>query len=202
MLKLRFAHASPFARKVMMTALEAGLADRIEKVVTDAWTDASLGRDNPLGKVPALLLEDGSTLYDSPVIAEYLDSLNPGTPLFPKAGPARWRALRLQALADGICDAAVLRRVAIVNPESLPAGSWLLERQRDTVTRGCDALEDGVGELDGPPTIGTLAVLAALGYLDYRFAGENWRTGRPALTQWFAAAADRDSFRLTAPPAA
>ncbi len=200
MLKLRWSPTSPYVRKVMMVLIERGLEDRVERVTTDPWSaDTDLGKDNPLCKVPALTLEDGTTLFDSPVIVEYLDSLGDRAPLLPNAGPARWAALRLQAIADGICDAAILRRLESMRPDGEKSANWM-ERQRKAVARSLDLLEAEAASLDGEATIGTLAALVALGYLDFRFGHEDWRVGRPALTAWFAKASDRDSLRRTAPP--
>ena len=200
MLKLRWSPTSPYVRKVMMVLIERGLENRVERVTTDPWSaDTDLPKDNPLGKVPALTLEDGTTLFDSPVIVEYLDSLGDRAPLFPPAGPARWTALRQQAIADGICDAAILRRLESMRPDGEKSANWM-ERQRKAVARSLDLLEAEAASLEGEPTIGSLAVLVALGYLDFRFGHEDWRQGRPALTAWFAKASDRDSLRRTAPP--
>ncbi|WP_199902318.1 glutathione S-transferase N-terminal domain-containing protein [Azospirillum sp. B506] len=200
MLKLRWSPSSPYVRKVMMVLIERGLEDRVERVTTDPWSaDTDLPKENPLGKVPALTLEDGTTLFDSPVIAEYLDSLGDRSPLFPPAGPRRWAALRLQAVADGICDAAVLRRLESMRPDGEKSANWM-ERQRKAVVRSLDLLEAEAASLDGELTIGSLAVLVALGYLDFRFGHEDWRQDRPALTEWFIKASDRDSLRRTAPP--
>ena len=118
-MKLRYSQASPYVRKVLMVAHEVGLADRIELSPTNVWApDSPIVRDNPLAKIPTLLTEDGLVLFDSPVIAEYLDSLHEGRRLFPAAGRARWVALRQQAVGDGICDAAVLRPHAAVRQSS------------------------------------------------------------------------------------
>ena len=200
MMTLRWSATSPYVRKVMMVAIEGGLEAAIERRTTDPWSaDTDLPADNPLGKVPALTLEDGTILFDSPVIAEYLDSLSQGTGLFPAAGPARWTALRLQAVADGICDAAILRRLEGLRPDGEKSAVWM-ERQRKAVARALDLLEGEVAGFGGAFTIGTLSVLVALGYLDFRFAADAWREGRPALAAWFATASQRDSFRRTAPP--
>ena len=109
-MKLRYSATSPYVRKVMMVIHERGLSDRVELEKTDAWSpETDLPSNNPLGKVPALVLGDGPALFDSPVIVEYLDTLaGPDASLFPATGPDRWTALRFQALADGICDAAIL----------------------------------------------------------------------------------------------
>lgn len=201
MMQLRYSQTSPYVRKVMMVAFEAGVADRIEISPTDVWApDTPIVRDNPLSKIPTLVTEDGLVLFDSPVIAEYLDSLGGGG-LFPATGNARWKALRQQALADGICDAGVLRLLEGRRPESLRSADWA-DRQRRAVTRALDLLEREVTDLPpaDAPTIGGIAVLAALGYLDFRFAKDGWRQGRPGLANWFEAASARDSFKRTAPP--
>lgn len=201
MMKLRWSATSPYVRKVMMVLIERGLDSAVERQQTDAWSpETDLPTDNPLGKVPALVLENGTTLFDSPVIAEYLDSLGSGPALFPAAGPARWTALRLQALADGICDAAILRRLETNRPDGEKSIAWA-DRQGRAVARALDLLEAEADGLGGELTIGTLAVMVALGYLDFRFGHEPWREGRPKLATWFATASDRDSFRRTAPPA-
>ncbi|SMH36068.1 glutathione S-transferase N-terminal domain-containing protein [Azospirillum agricola] len=202
MLTLRWSATSPYVRKVMMVAIEGGLDGRLSCRATDPWSPGTdLPADNPLGKVPVLTLEDGTVLFDSPVIVEYLATLAPAAGLLPEPGPARWAALRLQAVADGICDAAILRRLETNRPDGERSAGWV-ERQRKAVARALDLLEaEAAGLAVERPTVGTLAVLSALGYLDFRFGQEDWRDGRPTLAAWFAAASDRDSVRRTAPPA-
>jgi glutathione S-transferase len=199
-MKLYYSLASPYVRKVRMATLELGLADRIELVLTNAWTATEgLPQDNPLCKVPTLVLDDGSSLFDSPVICEYLDSLvDGGGTLFPRDGAARWNTQRLHALGDGLCDAAVARRLETMRPENLQSADWIA-RQRAAMVRALDTLEGWVPDLSGPVTIGALAVATALGYLDLRFADDDWRSGRPALAAWFAAASERPSFQATVP---
>jgi glutathione S-transferase len=200
-MKLRYSATSPYVRKVMMVIHELGLANRVELENTDAWSPKTdLPTDNPIGKVPALVTDDGMALFDSPVICEYLDSVGSGT-LFPPVGPERWTALRFQALADGICDAAILRRLEGNRPEQLRSTDWM-ERQKAAVGRCLDLLEKQAGTLGDGADIGTLAVLSALGYLDFRFGHEDWRAGRPALSAWFDKASARESFTATKPPAA
>lgn len=201
-MKLRYSQTSPFVRKVLMVAHEIGLADRIELSPTDVWSpDSPIVRENPLSKIPTLLTDDGMVLFDSPVIVEYLDSLHAGPKLIPATGPARWLALRQQALGDGICDAGVLRRVEGLRPPNLRSADWD-SRQRAAIFRTFDRLEVDAGDLPAPdqPTVGSLAVLSAMGYMDFRFAHEPWRTGRPALAHWFEAASRRPSFLATLPP--
>src|SRR5262249_40526599 len=127
-MKLRWSPASPYVRKVMVAAIETGLEGRIEKVPTKVGPvieNPELSRENPLIKIPSLVTDDGITLYDSPVICEYLDSQHQGAKLFPPAGPARWHALRQLALGDGILDAALLARYEnTLRPEALRWKDW------------------------------------------------------------------------------
>lgn len=200
-MKLRHSHTSPYVRKVMMVAIECGLDGAIESEPTDAWSPATdLPSINPLGKVPTLLLDDGTALFDSPVICEYLDSLHAGAKLFPAPGAARWTALRQQAMGDGICDAAVGRRLEQNRPDGERSQRWV-DRYGAAVLRTVDALEADAAALPAQPTIGTFALLAALGYLDFRWPEAAWREGRPALAAWYARESQRPSFLRTAPPA-
>ncbi|MFJ5369666.1 glutathione S-transferase family protein [Bosea sp. CER48] len=182
MLVLRSSPASPFGRKVKMTALQYGLMDRIEIVGADT-TDPSdpLRQQNPLGKIPTLILEDGTTLFDSRVIIDYLDHLSGGK-IVP-AGAARFLQLRLQALADGICDAALLQVYeGRFRPEEGRNANWLAH-QDGKVARGLAALEAAPPTFEGRPHIGEIALACALGYLDLRFAG-SWRASHPNLVAW------------------
>jgi glutathione S-transferase len=204
-MKLLATTTSPFARKVLMLVRERGLADRITFVPTDLAGEA-LAKENPLNKVPALILDDGASLFDSPVVCEYLDHVGSAPPLFPAPGPARWRALREQALADGMCDAAVLRMQETTRrPPELRWPDWIT-RQRRKLVQGLDELERAkagaaLPAAGAPVTIGDLSVLSALGYLDFRFPDDPWRDGRPHLVAWFDRVSDRDSFRATVPKA-
>src|SRR3954454_3739432 len=116
-MQLRHIPASPFARKVLVFAHEKGLADQIELVPTDPRTDPTLGSENPLRLIPTLIGDDGFVVFDSPVICDYLEMLRPAPQLTPAAPAARLRAMRLQAAADGICDAAVARRQEGLRPD-------------------------------------------------------------------------------------
>jgi len=199
-MKLRYTSTSPYVRKVCVTALETGLDDRIERVVTDTRNrDSGIARDNPLGKVPALITDEGEKLYDSPVICEYLDSLTAGPRLFPPEGPERWQALRLQALGDGMLDAALLAMIETKRrPEALRWADWMA-LQQVKIQHGLDQLEREAAALDGPLTIGTITVGCALGYLDFRFAEDDWRHLHPALAAWYEAFSRRPSMRATVP---
>jgi glutathione S-transferase len=198
-MKLRYSPTSPYVRKVTVVAHETGLIGRIELVPTNVWaSDTDIGRDNPLGKVPALTTDGGEVLYDSPVICEYLDSLHDGAKLYPPSGGARGTALRRQALADGMLDAGVLRRLESMRKEPERSASWI-ERQRMAVARAMDALEEQASALGAGVTIGHVAIACALGWFDFRFPADDWRLNRPALAAWYAAFAERPSMKKTVP---
>ncbi len=157
---------------------------------------AELLAANPLSRVPCLVTEDGLALYDSPVICEYLDETSDRIPLFPPKGAARWRALKLQAMGDGIMDAAVARRGEAGRPREA-ARDAVMARHAAAVSRTLDALE-----ADVPPThldIGTITVACALGYLDLRFPEEPWRDAHPRLAAWFEAISREECLARTAP---
>jgi glutathione S-transferase len=185
MLILRYSPASPYARKIRIAADILGLTNRIEIAGVDLSDPAdSIRVQNPLGKIPALVLEDGSSLYDSRVIAEYLDWLAGGGKLFPSDPALRFAALRLQALGDGINDAALLVRYEqTARPESMRHAPSL-ELQQGKIDRGLAALE--AEPPAGPVNIGHIAVATALGYLDLRFEGA-WRAKYPRLVAWLDA---------------
>ena len=198
-MRLWYTPTSPYGRKVMVTAMEAGLDKKIE--IRSNYTESperNLWRDNPLGKIPALALGDGKTLMDSPVICEYLDSINRKKKLFPAKGWRRWTALRQQAVADGIMDASLLRRQEALRPETLRSTD-ADALQKGKVARSLDVLEKEAKDLSGSLTIGHVAVACALGYLDLRFAADEWRKGRPKLAAWFEKISKRPSFARTKP---
>jgi glutathione S-transferase len=201
-MKLRYSPASPYVRKCLALAHEAGLAGRIDLVPTVTADPCSgLANDNPLGKIPALATDDGQVLFDSPVICEYLDSLHGGGKFLPPAGSARWTALRRQALADGLLDAALLRRYESARPADEQSPGWH-DKQKAVITRALDALEaeaDRLGDPADPVDIGRIAVGCALGYLDFRFAADAWREGRPKLARWYEGFAKRPSMAATVP---
>jgi len=201
-MKLRTSATSPYARKVWLVAFEAGLTDRIEAVPTNVWDPATdVTRDNPLGKVPALIADGGEAIYDSPVICEYLDSLHDGQKLVPPAGGARWTQKRLEALGDGILDALLAKRVeTMMRPEEKRWSTWI-ERQDAAASRGLAQLEDEVASWGDTFQIGQITVIAVLGYLDFRFPETSWRERYPALAAWYAVLSQRPSVAATVPVA-
>jgi glutathione S-transferase len=184
MMILRYSPASPYARKIRIAAELLGLSDRIRiEPASTADPNDSLRIQNPLGKIPTLILADGSSLYDSRVIADYLDHLSGGGRLIPADPDKRFVALRLQALGDGVNDAALLiryetatRPAALRDPEAIALQQGKIDRALATLEAVPPA---------GPPDIGQIALACALGYLDLRFEGA-WRQTHPRLAAWLA----------------
>lgn len=186
---LHWSPRSPFVRKVMIVAHEAGVADRltcVRTVVGGTKPHLELMRENPLGKLPTLVLADGAVLYDSSVIAEYFDSLHDKLKLFPAGGSERLVALRRDALGSGMLDVLLqwlAERLRPAERQSQPhVDLWRLK------IRTCvGALEREADDLAATPFgIGHVSIGVALGYLDFRFAAENWREGHPRLAHWHA----------------
>jgi glutathione S-transferase len=196
-MRLHTTITSPYSRKVWVVAHETGLVSKIEPIATNPHLDEYLRSDNPLSRVPTLLLNGADALFDSPVICEYLDSLHNGPKLFPSAGPARWRALRLQAIGDGMLDASVLRRNEIIRPHHEQSNRWI-ERQIRAALAGCQWLERRIQQLDDANlTIGQIAVGCALGYFSLRFPDDAWRDDCPKLADWHTRFEQRPSMVAT-----
>lgn len=197
---VRSSDASPFGRKVKIAAKLLGLYNRItvEPSVTNDPAD-TLRQQNPLGKIPVLILDDGRKIYDSRVICEYLDANADGRSLHPASSTARWEALTLQALADGIVDASILQVYEYrMRPEEKRHPDWVAY-QADKVKRALDHLAENVPDLAGGIHIGHVALACALGYLDLRFEG-TWRAEYPMLEDWLNGFREKvPAFDATAP---
>ena len=198
MMILRSSPPSPFGRKVNLALAILGL----DKDVTVEKSDPvdvndTIRQQNPLGKIPALILEDGSVLYDSPVILEYLDHRAGGGKIVPQDPTARFKSLRLQALCDGILDAGILLVYeGRWRPPEMAVQKWL-DHQTGKVTRALAALEAAPPPLTAPPCVGQITLACALGYGDLRFGGK-WREGHPKLVTWLDAfAAQVPAFEAT-----
>jgi len=199
---LRHSQTSPFVRKVTVLLHETGLIGRVTFETVDGWAEpAELTGDNPLSMVPTLVLDDGSTLYDSGVICDYLDRLHPGERLIPQHGDARWRVLCDQALADGMLECAVLIFVELMRRPEEKRWDWWLALKRRAIARSLDMLEREADRLSGRVDLGSISIGVALGYLDLRGAVGDWRDGHPRLASWFAGFSARPSMTATAPPA-
>ena len=198
-LRLHWSPKSPYVRKVLICAHELGLADRLElvrSVAAMSKPNARLMQDNPLSKIPTLVLEDGFALFDSAVICEYLDELGAGT-LFPRAGSDKWQALRWHAFGDGLLDALILWRNERERAAPLPA---LLEAFELKTRAALKQLDDEAQALNETAfSIGHIALGCALGYLDYRFDTFGWRAQAPRLAEWYAEIGTRPSFQTTEP---
>jgi len=196
-MKLRYSPASPFVRKVWLAVCELGLEDRVERVPTNPMKRADVqGSPNPLGKVPALETDDGLVLYDSPVIIEYLDHAAGGGRLIPPPGPARWTALRRQALADGMMEASVLCFIeGLRKPERQSAG-WIAHNQA-AVERALATMEQEADALGDRADAGTLAIAVALELVSRQLPDLDWRAAAPALARWFDTFRQRPSMQAT-----
>lgn len=200
MMILRSTPASPFVRKVRIATRLLGLDSQIEETAVSLDDPADpIRAQNPLGKIPALVLEDGTCYFDSRVILEYLDHVAGGDRIIPREPEARFEALRLQALCDGILDASVLLVYeGRYRPREMQVASWI-ERQAGKVTRALTALEAAPPPIDPLPHVGQIALACVLGYRDLRF-DPNWRKEYPRLHVWHDAfAAQVPAFAATKP---
>jgi glutathione S-transferase len=201
-MKLRWASGSPFVRKVMVTAIETGLDSRIERIPTNYHDpDSDIADHNPLGKVPALILDDGSILIDSPVICAYLDSLHDGDKMLPVDPTARWRALSLEGLGAGMTEAAINVQRERGRPEDKRL-SEISDRQWGKFESAMDWIEGSAGDVLGSKlNIGQIAIACGLGWIQFRMGdilGE-WREDWPNTGKWFDEFSMRPSMRETEP---
>ncbi len=201
-MKLFHSGTSPFVRKVSIALRESGLLDKVEHIsvaVSPFAPGDDVPAQNPLGKVPCMVLDDGTPLYDSRVICRYLDDLAPTANLYPK-GEALWAALTLEATADGIMDAAVsMAYEQRTRPEDKVFDGWL-DAQWLKIDRTMSVLESKwMPALNGTPNLPVLSIAAALQYIDMRHDERNWRGSHPVLAAWLADIADRPSLAETVP---
>jgi glutathione S-transferase len=195
--------ASPFVRKVLVLLHETGQQDRVAlqlSQLTPVKPDQALIHDNPLSKIPALRLANGTVIHDSRVILDYLDHQHVGNPLIPREGAARWRRLTLASMADGIMDAAVMIRYeTALRPVEKHWDEWL-DAQRDKIRRALATLEsEAIAELASHFDVASISVACALGYLDLRHADLEWRENNPQLAAWFSEVSLRPSMIETVP---
>jgi glutathione S-transferase len=202
-MKIYHSPLSPYVRKCMVVAIELGLSNQIEIVAGAAnpiKRDPHIVAHNPLGKVPALITDDGVALYDSRVICEYLNDLGQGN-FLPSSGAARWQILTEQSLGDGMLDAALLARYEnMMRPEALRWAEWT-EGQMQKIHSGLVMIEANATKWGDTFDLGKLTLACALGYLDLRFASLDWRTQYPKAAQWFAKINARPSMQATVPKA-
>ncbi len=203
MMKLTFSPASPFARKVRICAIELGLIDKIELVsatVAPGTPNEAYAHDvNPLRKLPALILDDGTVLVDSFVICEYLDDLA-GNKLIPASGAARWKVKSEHSMLQGMLDAMLLCRYEkLLRPEALRWQVWY-DDQWDRAWQGFTRFEAQPDVLARPLDITQIALACALGYADFRFPDCNWRNSFPKLAAFNEKMLQRPSVKVSIPP--
>ncbi|MDT7834366.1 glutathione S-transferase family protein [Aquabacterium sp. OR-4] len=202
-MKLIGSLTSPYVRKVRIVMAEKKLDYQL--VLEDVWGQEAILASNPLGKVPCLIMEGGEAVFDSRVIVEYVDTLSPVGKLIPPSGRERVEVRTWEALADGVCDAAILARLeATWAPrEGLRSEAWI-ERQMSRVHSALKAMSLGLGDKPwcsgNHLTLADVSVGVALAYLDFRFAHIDWRTDYPNLARLALKLAARPSFIDTAPP--
>jgi glutathione S-transferase len=201
-MKLFFTPTSPYVRKVLVAARELGVDDRIETTLlrpVPIKANPELSRTNPLNKIPALVLDDGSALYDSPVICDYLESLQTARRLVPQKGPDRWRILRTQALCDGILEAGVLVFYERAQrPTELHWEAWLAG-QSEKVLQGLDTLEAEAAHFGGEIDLAQICAGVTVGWLEFRKPVGDIRKGRPRLSAWYETFRERPSMKATEP---
>lgn len=200
-MKLISSPTTPFGRKVRIVLLEKKIPFELELDVP--WEpDTKVGQFNPLGKVPILVLKDGETLYDSRVIVEYLEHVSPVGHLLPQEAESRIAVRKIEALADGMIDAAALIFMENKRPEEQRSKEWI-SRQETKVSRALEALSTELGEhvhfVDGKFSLADIAVGCALGYLDFRYPNIAWRATHPNLARFATTMAERKSFQDTVP---
>jgi glutathione S-transferase len=199
-MQLIYSPTSPYARKVRMLVIEKGLGDRVEILTANPLQDPpELLAANPLAKVPALIVGPDFTLFDSPLLCAYLDSLAEPR-LIPERDDARWQVLRREALADGILDAAVSSVMEGRRIESQRSPDWLA-RWSNAILRTLAELEKEAPILKQRFDLGAIAAAAALAYLDFRLPHIVWRAQAPQLDAWLESVRGRESFAATVPPA-
>lgn len=200
-MKLLYSLTSPYARKVRVVAAEKRIEIEMLKVVL-ADPDCPVVQHNPLGKIPVLVLDDGESLFDSRVIVEYLDNRTPLARLIPQENSARIWVRRWEALADGVCDAAILARQETARPERR-RDATVIEKQMGKVTRGLTRLNAELGDskwcVDDTFSLADIALGCMLGWLDLRYAEMSWRDHHPNLARHFEEMMKRPSFSETAP---
>jgi glutathione S-transferase len=184
MIILRSSPPSPFGRKIKIAASVLGIADqlKVEHADTNDEND-TLRQQNPLGKIPILILDDGTAIYDSRVILDYLDAMAGGGRIIPQGGKARYEVLTLAAMCDGIMDASLLQIYETrFRSEQLRVAKWV-DYQGQKISRALDVLEKNPPPIDATPNVGAISLACALGYRDLRFQG-SWRPAYPRLVKW------------------
>lgn len=200
-MRLLFNDASPYARKCAVVAQEKGLGDRVEIDRISVY-EVEFRDLNPLNKIPCLELDDGTGLFDSYAICDYLDRIGEGPTLIPEETGARNTVLRLHAIGQGMTDAALNLRSQVMRDAKLDTPlpkDWYIERQWSAIHKSCAVLDGQIDQLEGDLNLGQISVATALGYLDLRFPESAWRQHGPKLATWFEAFNQRPAMQATIP---
>lgn len=200
-MKLIGSHTSPFARKVRIVLAEKKI--EYEFVIDSPWfEDSKVPEINPLGKIPVLVLDDETPLFDSRVIVEYIDNVTPNSKLFPAPNRERTEVKRWEALADGICDAAAAAFLEAKRPKAQKSNDWI-ERQRGKIMRSLEFMAEELGEktfcMGTHFSMADIATGTALGYLCFRFPDINWQESHPNLARLYVKLMQRPSFADSMP---
>jgi glutathione S-transferase len=204
-MQLLYGTISPYVRKVMIAAIETDLRDQLELITFPPLSPTrpldAIIKHNPTGKIPTLILDDGTAIFDSRVICEYFDHISSASKLYPLPGPDRWRALTMLNTADGLLEAGITVRFEIgVRPEDKRSEEWI--QGHLTKVRNClDALEREWRSNGDQFAIGEISVVCALGWLDFRMPEQDWRSTCRKLAAWYEATAERPSVVATKPVA-
>ncbi len=197
-MKLFYSTTSPYSRKVRLMIHEKGLNQAVTCIACNPFDNASdLQAENPLGKVPTLILDDGTPLYDSPVICEYLDTLTADR-LLPEYGLERWTVLRWQALCDGILDAAYNIVMEQRRPAQEQSTDWITQWETQ-IRRSLDVVQESLDTLPGRVSLAQLSLGSSLAYLDFRLSELGWRDQHAELTAWHEDFSRRDAMQSTQP---
>jgi len=197
-MKILVSHASPYARKCRITAIEKNITDLEEIHVAPMNEPEKLNHINPLGKIPCLIYGENKTLFDSPVICAYLDEIGSGPQLMPKDGPAHWEMRRHEALCDGIMDSALELVHEFQKPEEKHTEMWI-DRWKCAIDRALSQLNNELDQIDGDISTAQICVGATIGYLNFRLGRYEWLSPYRELQAWYSEFEKRPSMQATAP---
>lgn len=198
-MKLYLSINSPYARKVRVVAHELGVHGKLSMLEVDPRdSNTGLWEINPLGKIPALVTNDETVIYDSPVICEYLNEVEGGGGLLPKETEKGWKVRTLVALGDGVMDAGMAVRMENMRPETERSATWK-EKQLATAQRGMDAMERLLPEYENRVNLGSICVACTIAWLLHRHGEQNWLSDRSSLAAWFERFSRRESMLQTIP---
>jgi len=206
-MKLFTTPASPWTRKCIVSIMELGIEDKVERISTrwpHAWATKTIAfapefaAATPVGRIPALVTDDGLRLCESFAIVDYLDAEYGNHRLLPQAGPQRWRLQSILSIANGLLEAQILRRGELLRKDGERSDDFL-QKMCEREARCYDAIEDMVDWFEADVDLAQITLGVSCSYADFRFPNEDWKTGRPNLTRWFERFIQRPSMQATMP---